>query len=196
MNGVDLIDSDYSKIYSNRLENNGKDLFILRSGNGNVEGNLLSEGYIGVQLDSSWENNLTGNIISENHYGLEISDSVRNIVMVNNITNNTIGVLYDKLGNNTINNTMTNNSNNTQYIEKLTAGVPIRIVVPISSYPKGATVLINGIPRDDPTPMNAVFTSSGSYDLELRLNDKSKTQKIIISKDTEPQPVNIDLDTK
>jgi parallel beta-helix repeat protein len=204
VDGIDFVDSDYNRMTSNRLEKNGKGLFMDKSGNNEIRGNILLNGYFGAYLDSVWENSISDNIISRNQYGIRLMDSVMNYVEKNNITYNHVGIIDDGLGNNTLNNTILNNDINETYVAKNTAGgLGGKKYVKIDSYPEGATVIIEIKPMEW-MPMEwktgdegkyAEFTDAGSYNLELRLEKyKKNNSKIIIPEDKKPDPVFIELE--
>lgn len=195
VDGIALVDSDYNSIESNRLENNGRGIFLLKTSHNDINNNSIVDSnrrYIGIYLDSSLGNRLIENMIYGHYYGLRITSSLLNDITRNNISNNSIGIYRIEYENNTLNNTMLNNSEDEKVYPKPTAGANFVVKKPINidSIPEKADIWIDGKPKGLKTPYE-VELDSGRYELEIKL-DKMKARRTIIVRD-EPQDVVINL---
>ncbi len=205
--GIEIADSDYSSVNSNRLENNGRGIFLLRSSYTDINNNLITDVFrkrTGVYLDSSLGTNLTGNSISGNYYGIKIISSIMNNLTENTIINNSINITNSSIG---ISRTEYENYGSYNLIsyhispffpgatENRTAPEPASerfesTRVKINSTPDKADIWIDKKPSGLKTP-NEVELSQDKHDLDLKLNNMEGRRTIRVRE--EPLDVLINL---
>ncbi len=113
--GIYVYGSKYSNISNNILTNNYIGINIENSGNNTIIGNTVNLNSVdGIKIKFSENNTLIGNIASSNNiHGIYIGYSYDNILSHNNASNNKFGILLDVSENNfIIGNTATNNKYN------------------------------------------------------------------------------------
>jgi parallel beta-helix repeat protein len=114
--GIELLNTENSKIINNNISKNNVDGFYLwYSCNNSITGNNVNNNWDGISLwDSSNNNTITGNNVSNNWDGISLSLSSNNTITGNNVSNNWDGIfLYDSNNNNIItgNNVSSNDRN-------------------------------------------------------------------------------------
>ena len=118
--GIQIWYSNGCSILNNNISNSNLDNIHLESSNHNkIEGNQLSEGYVGIRLNNSHHNNILNNNASNMIYsgqGIILESSNSNIIKDNIITNNYIGIfVYSSFKNTLLNNFFSGNTINLRY---------------------------------------------------------------------------------